>query len=154
MRHSVQTFLAVFQFGLVAALVPGGAQAADGKALFEDNCAACHMPAADVSHDDLVAPPIFGVVMNYRRAYGSDRNVADAISQWLEKPDEAKSVMPQWVARFGLMPPLELAETDRTAIANYIASADFDPPAQGRGMGVMGHGMGMGRGMMRGFGNQ
>ena len=132
---------------LAAALaLPFAAHAADGKALFEKNCASCHMPPANAAHDDLVAPPIFGVAMQYSRAHGDEAEVAQAIKEWIMKPEEGRSLMPQWVARFGLMPPLELAEEDAAAIAAYVATASFDRP--------MGKGMGPGHGRMQGMGRQ
>ncbi|MCB1419853.1 MAG: cytochrome c [Notoacmeibacter sp.] len=115
------------------------AGAADGKTLFEENCASCHMPAEGTSHDDLAAPPIFGVAMQYGRAYGDEAAVAEAIRDWILKPEEDRSIMPQWIARFGLMPPLDLSEQDASAIAAYVATAEFERP-NGPGMNGPGHG--------------
>ena len=63
---------------LLAFTVPP-ARAADGKALFEEHCAVCHIPAADLGHDDFVAPPMFGVMRNYRRAYPDDARAGEQL---------------------------------------------------------------------------
>ncbi|MCB1383831.1 MAG: cytochrome c [Notoacmeibacter sp.] len=149
-----RTSLAALALASLSLLSPQQAGAADGKALFEEHCATCHMPAEGASHDDLVAPPIFGVAMKYAQAHGDEAATAQAIKDWIMKPEEGRSVMPQWVARFGLMPPLELSEDDASAIAAYVATAEFSQPngpGMGHGPGMdhgsgMDHGPGMGKG--------
>lgn len=110
------------------------ARAADGKALFEEHCAICHIPAADQAHEDFVAPPMFGVMMNYRRAYPGDARLVEAIAAWIIEPSEQNSAFPAAIQQFELMPAVEISQEEARAIAEYVATAPFTPPMMGGGM--------------------
>ncbi len=117
-----------------AAFTVQSASAADGKALFEEHCAACHVPAADLAHEDFVAPPMFGVMRNYRRAYPDDAQLVEAIAAWVLAPSVQNSAFPAAIQQFGLMLPVEISQEVAHAIAQYVATAPFMPPMMGGGM--------------------
>lgn len=108
--------------------------AADGNALFEEHCAVCHIPAADQAHEDFVAPPMFGVMRNYRRAYPDDARLVEAIASWIIEPSEQNSAFPAAIQQFELMPAVEISPEEARAIAEYVATAPFEPPMMGGGM--------------------
>ena len=110
-------------------LAPAGADTANpvaqGAAIFERVCVACHY-ATEL--DPLVAaPPVFAVKHHY--ADFSDREgFVAAIAAYVRAPSEAASRMPEALGRFGLMPAQEITEAEARAVAAYLYATDFTLP--------------------------
>lgn len=96
-----------------------------GKDRFKAVCMACHK--LDMG-PQMVAPPIFGVRDHYLRVHPGKAEFVQAVVDWVQSPDNSKSLMPGAVRRFNLMPPLPLPEEELQAIASFLYEAKFDEP--------------------------
>lgn len=117
-----------------------------GEQLFNNRCMICHKLAP--THDELLAPPMRGIQMNYKRQFDTQQEFIDAIVNWASSPDSTKSIMPGALDQFGLMPYLSFKEEELQLIAKYIYDADFPRPvwAGDGGMHSKSQGKGMGHG--------
>lgn len=99
-----------------------------GKAKFAMLCGACHRSGFD---EEMVAPPTFALKRHYGDRYGNnERAFVRAIVNWVQSPDQKKTLMPGAVRKFSLMPPLPFPEEDLTLIAKYLFETDFDIPEE------------------------
>lgn len=101
----------------------------EGEKLFKANCAACH--GATVGGMDMskrIAPPIAAVRMHYIDTYPDEASFVQAVSSWVEKQDENKSLMRGAIQKFKIMPPLAVAQEDAKKIAAFIYSGDIEKP--------------------------
>ena len=125
-----------------------------GEQLLNDRCMICHKLAP--THDELLAPPMRGIQMNYKGQFDTKEEFVAAVVNWASGPDSTKSIMPGALDQFGLMPYMSFKEEELHLIANYIYDADLPRPAwagQGGGHGNnngMGKGQGQGKGMGQG----
>ena len=136
---------------VLAAATALSLNAADGKTLFEQKCAICHIdhkPTPE-ERDKMVAPPAMGVMFHIKEKYPDKAEATAFMSDYVLHPSKEKALCPS-VRRFGLMPSQEGAVTkeELQAITSYMF--DTFPPKgfkhpQGMGMG-QGQGMGHGRG--------
>jgi hypothetical protein len=61
------------------------------------------------------------VLQHYFSEHQTDDGVTSAMQSWLAEPDSAKSSLPPHaIERFGLMPPLQLPESDVDAVIAYL----------------------------------
>lgn len=97
-----------------------------GKEIFTTVCIACHKFDRG---PNMIAPPIFGVKNHYLNAYPDREGFVKRVSSWLKKQDQANTLMPGALRRFKLMPPVNLTESDRAAVAGFIYDADFSEPS-------------------------
>ncbi len=124
--------------GLVAAVIglvgPGGlalasplaaqqapaadsAQYARGRQVVETVCSTCH----SMHGPPKAAPPFRMVVMHYRRHAGDSATAVQRITDWIASPSAERSLLPPMMRqRWGVMPPLPLAEEQRRAAAVYL----------------------------------
>lgn len=94
-----------------------------GKTKFEQVCIACHKYERG---PNMIAPPAFAIQMHYNDRFGSDEaGFRKAIVDWVKSPDEKKTLMPGAIAKFKLMPPLPLPDSDLDAIAAYLYRANL-----------------------------
>ncbi len=95
--------------------------AEDGKASYTTLCSACHklMPPPTI------APPMFGVKRNVMRVYPQRDDFINYVVSYVKKPDAAKSVMPDAVAKFKLMPTLPYPEAKVKAVAEFLYDTDL-----------------------------
>lgn len=113
-----------------------------GEQLLNDRCMICHKLAP--THDELLAPPMRGIQMNYKSRFDSKAEFVEAVVNWASGPDSTKSVMPGALEEFGLMPYLSFSESELYLIANYIYDADLPRPAWAGKGGKHGKGHGNG----------
>lgn len=97
-----------------------------GEEIFTTVCMTCHKFERG---PNMIAPPIFGVKNHYLNAHPDKAGFVKRVSSWLKKQDRENSLMPGAVRRFKLMPPIDLSESDRAAVAGFIYNADFSEPS-------------------------
>ncbi|MCK5903089.1 MAG: c-type cytochrome [Cocleimonas sp.] len=100
-----------------------------GEKLYKTYCVSCH--GADVGGMDIskrVAPPIAAVRLHYIGTYPDQTAFVGAISSWMEKQDESKSLMRGAIKKFKIMPPLVLPKNDVAKIAAYIYGGKLNAP--------------------------
>jgi len=112
-----------------------------GALLYQKNCASCHETGTGAQ---MLAPPMDGVLSHYRDQYPDHLELSKAISAWAINPEKERSLIPMALYRFGLMPKLNIPETDIDLIAQYLAARGdmADTRDSFKGGGAMG---GMGR---------
>lgn len=118
-------------------------------------CFSCHSPSADM--DMRMAPPMVAVKMHYTKEYDNQIDFVNAIWDYMQKPDESKSLMKGAVKRFGLMPYVPYKEEDIRAIATYMYNNELEKPdwydehhKQKHGKGKKGVKNGNGKGQRKG----
>ncbi len=101
----------------------------EGEKLFKSVCAACHgVENGGMDMNKRIAPPIAGVRKHYLDVYPDEAAFISAITGWLEKQDESKSLMRGAIRHFKIMPPISVAKEDAVKIAAYIYSGDINKP--------------------------
>lgn len=107
-------FLSLFVF---SALV----EAAEVKALlFHGNCTTCHFETKSVS-----APSMMEVRKRYLSAFPEKKEFIAAMSEWVHKPSEERSIMQDAIDKYELMPNLAFEKDVLEDIAGYIYETDF-----------------------------
>ena len=110
------------------AVLANNLQEDEGYTLMKANCYVCHNPNTK-SHDDILAPPFKGVKMHYLKEYSTKEEFVTAMVNWVQNPDEEKSLMFGAVKRFNIMPKLPLSTEDLEKIATYIYDNNVEQPA-------------------------
>jgi cytochrome c len=95
--------------------------AEDGLALYKGFCSACHV----IMPPPTLAPPLFGIKRNLTRSLQTREAFVSFVTGYVHKPDATKSLMPDAVARFKLMPALPYPEDKVRAIAEFIYDTDL-----------------------------
>ena len=116
-------FLAFFAQGLLA-----DNTVVEGQQLFTTYCSACHGLTGGMDMSQRVAPPIIAVKMHYIQTYNEQASFVKAITGWVAKPDEAKTLMPGAIRRFNVMPVIPVTSEDAKKIATYIFKGDVEKP--------------------------
>ncbi|WP_456452514.1 c-type cytochrome [Hydrogenimonas sp.] len=139
---------------LALAFAATAATADDGKRLFAQNCASCHVTHQPQSREErmnLTAPPAAGVMWHIKQDFPSKAKALAFIVDYAKHPDAKKAICPS-IRRFGVMPSglaSHLSDDQLRLIAEYwydnYPPADYRHPKM-KGMGC-GHGMGGGMGM-------
>lgn len=105
---------------------------AEGRAVYDRTCAACHTLAPPPK----TAPPIVGLAAHLRERFATREQAVAHIVAYVPAPSPSMSVLPPMaVQRFGLMPPLPLPEAELRAVASWLWQ-QYDPAFQHRGMGM------------------
>ena len=99
-----------------------------GEKVFKSVCSACHGMAGGMDMSKRIAPPMAGVRKHYLDVYPDEASFVQAITSWLEKQDEAKSLMPGAIQNFKLMPPLAISKDDAASVAAYLYAGDIEKP--------------------------
>lgn len=114
---------------IAAALNANLPQNATASELVTSVCAVCH----PLQPPPTLAPPLNMVVRHYMEVFADTRRAEEAIAEWLVAPDPERSGLPEHaIERFGIMPPILLAQDQREAVAKYLidefGSADGGVP--------------------------
>ncbi|MEE9444829.1 MAG: Spy/CpxP family protein refolding chaperone [Cocleimonas sp.] len=136
----------------------------EGEKLYKTHCAACHGSLGGMDMTKRIAPPIAAVKMHYIDTYADEASFVEAVSNWIEKQDESKSLMRGAIQKFKIMPPITVPKEEAKKIAAYIFSGDLEElegfkehveeehGKEGMGKGKHdGHGKGKGKGHGKGM---
>jgi len=99
-----------------------------GKQLFTSYCSACHGVSNESGMSNRLAPPIIAVKKHYIDTYSDEQSFVKAVSDWVTKPDESKTLMRGAIRRFKIMPPMPFPRADLEKIARYIFKGDIEEP--------------------------
>lgn len=86
--------------------------------LAESNCFSCHSP--DPMRQPKIAPDMAEIKLAYLNKHKSFSSFADSFSSFLLQPSEDKSVMPDAVAQYGLMPKMPFSEDEYKNLAKFL----------------------------------
>lgn len=99
---------------------------AQGKALMETKCYACHNPTTPM--DSRMAPPMIAVKDHYKKS-STDRT--DFVAKFVvnsSNPTKETSLMPKAVKKFELMPNMNFNKEELDLIAQYIFDNTIEKP--------------------------
>ncbi len=125
----IKPSLLISAFFLLAQAVQANSDVIQGKQLYKTYCSACHGNTGGMDMSKRVAPPIIAVRMHYIGPHPDKASFVTAIANWVEKPNDSKSLMFGAVRRFNIMPPVSIARQDAKKIAAYIYQGDMEKPA-------------------------
>ena len=143
-----RTSLPCALIGLMTLWVPVVATAESGEQLFSMLCFACHKVDTETAvpqkiefgvnleqpiddeeeHTEapsVVAPSILDVQQRYMSIYPQEQPFVSRIKSWVLKPSTDKTLLPEVIHHFGLMPQLGLAEDQAEKVALFIYQTDF-----------------------------
>jgi len=100
-----------------------------GEQLYKTYCSSCHGLGGGMDMRQRVAPPIAAVRYHYIGVYPDKTSFVTAITNWVEKQDENKSLMRGAIRRFNIMPPISINKQDAQKIASYIFTGDIEKPS-------------------------
>jgi mono/diheme cytochrome c family protein len=100
-----------------------------GGQLYKTYCSACHGATGGMDMSKRVAPPVIAVRMHYIGRYPDKSSFIAAVTNWIEKQDASKTLMPGAIRKFNIMPPVAVAREDAQKIAAYIYEGNIDKPA-------------------------
>jgi hypothetical protein len=137
----------------------------EGEKLFNTHCTSCHGAAVGgMDMSKRIAPPIAAVRLHYIDIYPDEASFVGAVTSWVEKQDESKSLMRGAIQKFKIMPPLVIAKEDAAKIASFIYDGNIEKPEgfekhveeehgkEGMGKGMQGEGKGQGKNQGKGEG--
>lgn len=100
-----------------------------GEHLYKTFCSSCHGLSGGMDMRQRVAPPIAAVRFHYIDTYPDKTSFVTAITNWVEKQDENKSLMRGAIRRFNIMPPISISREHTQKIAGYIYAGNIEKPA-------------------------
>ena len=115
-------------FMLLQQTVLADNEESQGKHLYKTLCSSCHGLSGGMDMGQRVAPPIAAVRFHYIGAYPDKTSFVTAMTNWVEKQDENKSLMRGAIRRFNIMPPISVSKQDTQKIASYIYAGDIEKP--------------------------
>ncbi len=128
-RKSAFVCLSGIVAGCVSMATVSLAAVPDGAKIFERNCSVCH----SVAPPPKTAPPIAPLANKYRQRFQTKEAGVAHLMAFLKKPDKQKSIDPQAITRFGLMPAISLPDAELRAVAAWFW--EQSNPAFGSGGG-------------------
>ncbi len=120
--------LVVLGFAQSTIATSSGNDHSEGEKLFMEHCNACHGMAGGMNMKQRVAPPIAGVRMHYKAVHPDKESFVNAVTSWLEKQNESKSLMPDAIRHFNIMPTISVPKEDAKKIAAYIYEGNIQTP--------------------------
>ncbi|NVK49962.1 MAG: c-type cytochrome [Cyclobacteriaceae bacterium] len=100
----------------------------EGLVLLQKHCYTCHNPKSK-SHDEIIAPPLWGVKNHYLKAYPNKESFVEAVRDFVQNPNEEKAIMKGPIKRFGLMPKPVISDSDLDKIIDYVYENEIENPA-------------------------
>jgi mono/diheme cytochrome c family protein len=100
----------------------------EGLVLLQKHCYSCHNPKSK-SHDEIIAPPLWGMKKHYLEAYPEKDSFEKAMVEFIQNPTEEKALMKGPIKRFGLMPKPAVSSEDLQKIVSYIYANELENPA-------------------------
>ncbi len=103
---------------------------ATAEKLLGKHCMACHGQTKDAAgnYKRRVAPPITAVIMHYKSVHKEKEDFIDAVVEWVDNPDEERTLMRGAIRHFNLMPKLDIPEEDVEQIASYLFDDNIPIP--------------------------
>lgn len=106
---------------------PEAAHAADtgsgGQELYRRHCSSCH----SMTPPPETAPPVVGLAHFYHKAFDDREAGIRHIMEFIAHPEPGKSKLrAPAIARFGLMPPVELPKEELRRVAEWLWDS-YDP---------------------------
>lgn len=96
---------------------PSASAAADGKAVFDKNCSACH----SIAPPPKLAPPVIPIAARYHQKISSRAEGIKRIAAFVKSPARDKVLAdPQAIERFGMMPPVPLSDAELNTVAAWV----------------------------------
>ncbi|NTV93658.1 MAG: cytochrome c [Chlorobiaceae bacterium] len=118
--------LSIFLFGLLFLKTEPLVAATDdatGQQLFDRHCSVCH----SMQPPPKTAPPVLGIALHYREAFGDKTQATEHMVKFMQKPDPALSKLePAAVRRFGLMPAMSMTLQELRKVAVWLWDS-YDP---------------------------
>ncbi|MFC3878865.1 c-type cytochrome [Algoriphagus namhaensis] len=102
-------------------------QVEEGLLLLQKHCYTCHNPKSK-SHDEIPAPPLWGMKKHYLEAYPEQTEFEKAMMTFILNPNEEKALMKGPIKRFGLMPKPQITEEEAKKIVRYIYEQELENP--------------------------
>ena len=90
-------------------------------------CYTCHNPKV-ASHDEMLAPPLAGIKMQYKRVAGTREEFIQHMGSFVRNPTEEAAIMKGPVNRFGLMPKPAISGEEIDKIVAFIYDNDIPQP--------------------------
>ena len=84
--------------------------------LWEQRCGVCH----SLNPPPKIGPPVRGIVMHYRSTHQTREAFVNAVSSWVTHPQKERSLIPQAIEKFGIMPPLAYDAGELRQIAGWM----------------------------------
>lgn len=100
-----------------------------GKQLYKQNCASCHGNKHGMDMSKRSAPPIIAVKKHYLPTYSDRDSFILAISEWIKQPEKENSLMRGAIKKFGVMPKLDIKQSDAEKIAAFLFDNKIKGPA-------------------------
>ena len=113
----------IFIFGLIGTLSSPAFCEATGKEMWVARCSPCH----SIEPPPKLAPPVRGIVMNYKRTYSDREAFAAAVSSFVHTPTKEASQMPHALEKFNLMPALPFEKSELAEIAGWMWDTIVSP---------------------------
>ena len=121
-----QSLLALIIFFIPAVSMASDTTIEEGKQLYKASCSACHGATGGMDMNKRIAPPIAGVRLHYIGAHPDKTSFINAITNWVVKQDESKSLMRGAIRKFKIMPAITVAKEDAEKIATYIFEGELE----------------------------
>lgn len=98
----------------------------EGYKLMESKCYICHFEKPDPAKmNQMIAPPMLRIKEHYLPNYQNKESFTKAITDIINNPSEANTLMPGAIKKFKLMPKLIYNQDELKLIAETIYEYDF-----------------------------
>ncbi|NLC27965.1 MAG: cytochrome C [Campylobacteraceae bacterium] len=92
-----------------------------GQLLYEGNCYTCHgIEKADS------APSAKAIQDRYKQTFATKKAFIDFMRTWIQTPNATTALMPEEIARYGIMPTLGYDDFTLNEIGEYMYEMEFD----------------------------
>ncbi len=97
-----------------------------GKKLMETKCNSCHNPSSSMT--ERLAPPMVAVKKHYLQKYSTKSEFVNHLVDYVSNPSESKSLIPNAIERFNIMPKMNFDKNELKIIAEYIYDNKLEAP--------------------------